>query len=333
MCFGFPNARAISDRGVAHDMACEGSGWPPAPKLWFGPPFSPSDALGAAHMLIAVARSEFGRPVSRRLVSAPPLDMEAVGHTEDEKPFALMRRTDLSRLEQSDLTRKTKSAQVSPYALGAAAGEHAADIFDEDEPRPGLDDDAPGRAPEIALVVFGEPLPSETVRLARDAANEAVNAATPSAAVEGSGIAPDRSLIHETRSHRCDQVRDGEGFPLHQTDAASAWQRQSDAEIKPAPPLCRGRACRLAGHIEPHSHPFPVDFVEMRGPLHLPSAAAAFSAYGCGVDRGESAFRQGALALRHHDDATIRDGRGDEPDRVAIQIDGRGHHAALPWPS
>ena len=168
------------------------------------------------------------------IVGPDPLKSLAVGvgHAEDEQPLALMARPDLRRCEKSDLDRVTKSAKVSPNALGAAAGEHAADVFDEDEPGPGLDDDAPGRAPEVALVLFGEALAGQAVRLARDAANEAVNEATPRAAVEGSGIAPDRSVIQETRSHRCDQVRDGEGFPLQQTDTASAWQRQSDAEVK-----------------------------------------------------------------------------------------------------
>lgn len=40
--------------------------------------------------------------------------------------------------------------------------------------------------------------------------------------------------MKETRSHRLNQVRDGEGFPLHHADDASAWKRQSDAEIEPA---------------------------------------------------------------------------------------------------
>lgn len=40
--------------------------------------------------------------------------------------------------------------------------------------------------------------------------------------------------MNETFSHRRDQVRDGEGFPLHHADDASAWKRQSDAEIEPA---------------------------------------------------------------------------------------------------
>lgn len=183
------------------------------------------------------------------IVGPDPLKSLAVGvgHAEDEEPLALMARTDLRRREKSDLDREAKSAKVSPYALRPAAGEHPADVFDEDEPGPGLDDDAPRRAPEVALVFLGEALAGEAVRLARDAANEAVNAATPCAAVEGSGIAPDRSVIQETRSHRCDQVRDGEGLPLHQTDAASAWKRQSDAEIEAASAGAEGEHVETPG--------------------------------------------------------------------------------------
>jgi len=101
-----------------------------------------------------------------------------------------MARADFRRREQSSLTRKAQSAKVSPNPFGAAAGEHAADILDEDEPRAGLDDDAAGRAPQVAFVAFAEPLSGKTVWLARDAANEAIHASAPWPAVEGSGIAP-----------------------------------------------------------------------------------------------------------------------------------------------
>jgi hypothetical protein len=72
------------------------------------------------------------------------------------------------------------------------------------------------------------------VRLARDAANEAIHEAAPWAAVEGSGIAPHSGISQETLAHRCHQVRDGERFPLHHNDRSSAWQCQLDSEIEPA---------------------------------------------------------------------------------------------------
>lgn len=39
--------------GVAHCAAIAGSGVPPAPNAWFGPPFSPSVARGVAHCTLA----------------------------------------------------------------------------------------------------------------------------------------------------------------------------------------------------------------------------------------------------------------------------------------
>jgi len=70
------------------------------------------------------------------------------------------------------------------------------------------------------------------MRLARDAANEAIHNSAPWAACEGSHIAPDSRFSQETLFNRCDQVAEGEGFPLHQHDRVSVWQRQSDAEIE-----------------------------------------------------------------------------------------------------
>lgn len=46
--------------------------------------------------------------------------------------------------------------------------------------------------------------------------------------------------MYETLLHRCDQVRDGEGFPLDTHDASSAWHCQLDSEIKPAAASAEG---------------------------------------------------------------------------------------------
>ncbi|WP_347271604.1 hypothetical protein [Rhizorhabdus histidinilytica] len=54
--------------GVAHAVVCAGSGIPPAPKLWFGPPFSPSLARGVDQVEACpsrVGRSFVGSPLSR----------------------------------------------------------------------------------------------------------------------------------------------------------------------------------------------------------------------------------------------------------------------------
>lgn len=64
--------------GVGQRAAIAGSGTPPAPNDWFGPPFSPSLALGVA-----------------------------LGDPEDEQALPLVSRADLRRLEQSSLNLET----------------------------------------------------------------------------------------------------------------------------------------------------------------------------------------------------------------------------------
>lgn len=145
-----------------------------------------------------------------------------------------MRRADFCRREESSLNREAQSLKVSPNALGTAGREHAADVLDEDEPRTGLNDDAPGRTPQVTLVFLGKSFAGKGVRLARDAANDAVHAAAKLSAWEGSHIAPHRRCSHEALAHRFDQVSDGEGFPLQEHDRASAWDCQFESEVEAA---------------------------------------------------------------------------------------------------
>lgn len=145
-----------------------------------------------------------------------------------------MREADLSRRKQSALHDEAKALEVTDHARGAAGREHALDVLDKRPSGAGLHDDAPHDVPEIALVFASAPLAGGGVGLARDFANDAIHDAAPWPAVKGSGITPDRSVMKETVSHRRDQVRDGETFPLHQTDRASVWERQSEPEVEPS---------------------------------------------------------------------------------------------------
>ncbi len=178
------------------------------------------------------------RPLRPRLILLPrplcPFASRVVGDCQNEGALPKQLSARLRRSKQSDLNRETKSLQVSDDPLGAARREHAADILDEDEPGAGLDDDAARRRPELARIVAAEPLSCEAVRLARDAANEAIHEATEASAVEGSHIRPDSCRSQKTLLHRCDQVRDGEGFPLHHNDGASAWNGELDGKVEPS---------------------------------------------------------------------------------------------------
>jgi hypothetical protein len=105
-----------------------------------------------------------------------------VGHGEEEEPFATVRRANLRRREESALNEKTQSVKVIVHATRTSRGEHPRDVFDEDEVRSALDDDAAGVGPEVSLVARSLAIASDAVRLAGDTANEEIHRSTPLAA-------------------------------------------------------------------------------------------------------------------------------------------------------
>lgn len=95
--------------------------------------------------------------------------------------------------------------------------------------------------PEVALVVFTAAMAGETERLAGVAASDKIHDSTPRASVEGSQVTPDRRRSQATLLHLRRQSGDGERFPLHHADRASAAEPSSssssvEAEVKPSTP-------------------------------------------------------------------------------------------------
>lgn len=93
--------------------------------------------------------------------------------------------------------------------------------------------------PQVTLVVLPLPVSGEAERLAWVAASDEVHDATPRASVEGSQVTPDRRRSQATLLHLRCQSGDGERFPLHHADRASASEPRLssssvEAEVKPA---------------------------------------------------------------------------------------------------
>lgn len=168
----------------------------------------------------------------RSALSAPPVTVRGVGHAKDEQPFPFMREAHFLRREESSLNRATQAVKVSADPFGAALGEHAPDVLDEDEPRAGLDEDAPGAGPEVARVLAPETLAGEGKGLTWNPADDAIHSAAIASARDGSGIAPQRSLSQGAVLHLRHQCGAGESFPLHVEDGASAWNCQLDGSVK-----------------------------------------------------------------------------------------------------
>lgn len=118
--------------------------------------------------------------------------------------------------------------------IGAAAGEHPSDVLDEDGPCPALDDEAAGGWPKVPRVERTKACARLAMWLARDAAKDDVHASTKASARDGSGIAPYRRRVQETRFNRLRQMRDGEGFPLHIKDWTKPGETRPQREVQGA---------------------------------------------------------------------------------------------------
>jgi hypothetical protein len=134
----------------------------------------------------------------------------ALADGEDEQPFALVRRTDFRRREEA-CRKLVAHADQSAGDFGEAEAEMMGDILEEDEGRLDLADDAGDMRPEVARVVGTPALARHGKRLARIARSDDVHRAAPWAAVEGSNIVPDNSLIqgrifHPRHESGCGEV-------------------------------------------------------------------------------------------------------------------------------
>ena len=140
---------------------------------------------------------------------------------ENEDPGPLMRRPNVGRSDNRPLRIEPELGKVSEYVVGPAS-KQSWDVLQHDDAWSHHANDARDGRPEPPLVFDPSPFAGDAERLAREASSEDVHAATPLESVEGGEVRPDRRRSQETRFHRLDQMRRGESFPLHVTDAASA---------------------------------------------------------------------------------------------------------------
>jgi hypothetical protein len=105
----------------------------------------------------------------------------------------------------------------------------------------------------MPLVLLPEFLAGDGERLARVTRRYDIHESTPSAAVEGAYIRPNRRLIQDSFFHARSQDFDAERFVLNETDGASIWARQSDTEFKSPDTGAEGQNCEGTWtHINRH---------------------------------------------------------------------------------
>ena len=201
--------------------------------------FSLALALGVGHR----------RSSSVRL---PPLDRvpeqaRGVGQLvpladgEDEEPLSLVGRADLRRREEA-CRKLVAHADQSAGDFGEAEAEMMGDILEEDELRLDLANDPGDVRPEVSRVIRAPALACDRERLARIARSDDVHRAAPRAAVEGSNIVPDNSLIQGRVFHPRHESGCGVGFPFDMAHSTISWDGDGEPEIEPARAGAEGEA-------------------------------------------------------------------------------------------
>ena len=116
------------------------------------------------------------------------------------------------------------------------------DILKEDEGRLDLADDAGDMRPEVARVVRAPAFARDREWLARIARSDDVHRAAPRAAVEGSNVVPDNSLIQGRVFHPRHESGCGVGFPFDMAHSTISGEGDGEPEVEPARPGAEGEA-------------------------------------------------------------------------------------------
>ncbi len=151
----------------------------------------------------------------------------------DEQPLALVGRTDFRRREEA-CRKAVAHADQSAGDFGEAEAEMMGDILEEDEGRFDLADDAGDMRPEMAWILAAEPSACDRKWLARIARSNDIHRAAPRAAVEGSNVVPDNSLIQGRVFHPRHESGCGEGFPFDMAHSTISGDGDSEPEIESA---------------------------------------------------------------------------------------------------
>jgi hypothetical protein len=159
----------------------------------------------------------------------------AISRGENEDPLALVRGADFSRAEYSPRHRVTHFFQVADDC-GESQRDVSLDVFEEAQGWFTKSNTICDPGPEVPFVVFPFSLSCCGDGLARVAPSEDVHQSVKLSEWEALEIRPKRSWVQESRFHFRDQVRDGEGFDLTNSDCAQASDSSAESEINSTVP-------------------------------------------------------------------------------------------------
>jgi len=172
----------------------------------------------------------------------------ALADGEDEEPFALVGRADFRRREEA-CRKAVAHADQSAGDFGESEPQMMGDILEEYEGRLDLGDDTGDMGPEVARIIRTPALARDAERLARIARSDDVHRAAPRAAVEGSNVVPDNSLIQGRVFHPRHESGCGVGFPFDMAHSTISGDGDGQPEVEPARARAQGEAeeARVSG--------------------------------------------------------------------------------------
>ncbi len=116
------------------------------------------------------------------------------------------------------------------------------DILEEHEWWFDFADDAGDMWPEMARILGAEPSACDGKWLARVACAKKIHRAAPRAAIEGSNVIPDNSLIQGRVFHPRHESGCGEGLPLDIAHSTISGEGKVQSEVEPASAGAEGEA-------------------------------------------------------------------------------------------
>ena len=150
---------------------------------------------------------------------------------EDEEPLALVGRADFRRREEA-CRKAVAHADQSAGDFGETEAEMMGDILEEHEWRFDFADDAGDMRPEVARVVRAPTFARDGERLARIARSDDVHRAAPRAAVEGSNVVPDNSLIQGRVFHPRHESGCGVGLPFDMAHSTISGEGDGESKVE-----------------------------------------------------------------------------------------------------
>ena len=126
--------------------------------------------------------------------------------------------------------------------FGESEPQMMGDILEEHEGWFDLPDDAGDMWPEVTRILAAKPSACDGKWLARVACAKKIHRAAPRAAIEGSNVIPDNSLIQGRVFHPRHESGCGEGFPFDMAHSTITGDGKVQSEVEPASAGAEGEA-------------------------------------------------------------------------------------------